>query len=163
MNVTIRRAGKEDVGAIVKLYAEATKLMHELSPAGFGKRLGEPLDLDKESENFTNALDDDKTIILVAEKDAEIAGFVMGVVEDYEDDLLDSPYLTVQYVCVNKKLRRQGIGKALMTELERWAEKKGITNLDLMVWDTNKPAQSLFRKIGYVTLDVRMGKKLKDQ
>ena len=163
MSLTVRQARKEDIREIVRLYAEATKLMHELSPAGFGKRLGEPLDLDKEMDDFTKALDDDKTIILVAQVNADIAGFVMGVVENYEDDLLDSPYLTVQYICVDERFRKQGIGMSLMTEVERWTEKKGITNLDLMVWDTNKPAQSLFRKMGYVALDVRMGKKLKDQ
>ena len=135
--------------------------MHRLSPAGFGERLGEPIDVKKEQESFSQALVDKGTVILVAEKDGEIAGFVMGVIENYPDDLLDSPYLTIQYICVDERFRRTGMGKALMQEVERWALCKGITNLDLMVWDTNTPAQSLFRRMGYVPLDIRMGQKLK--
>lgn len=158
----IRQANTDDIPAIVSLYANATRLMHRLSPQGFGKRLGEPLDLEKEKENFSKALEDDKTVILVAEVDTHVAGFVMGAVEDYQDDLLDSPYLTVQYVCVDEGFRKQGIAKALMKEIEKWAQKEGIANLDLMVWDTNVPARSLFMKMGYVRLDIRMGKKLRN-
>ena len=161
MDYEIRLTRTEDIPGIVNLYAEATKLMHRLSPAGFGERLREPIDVKKEQESFSQALADEGTVILVAEKDGEIAGFVMGVVEYHVDDLVDAPYLTVQYICVDERFRRTGMGKALMQEVERWAVSKGITNLDLMVLDTNTPAQSLFRKMGYVPLDIRMGKKLK--
>ncbi|MBN2379572.1 GNAT family N-acetyltransferase [candidate division WOR-3 bacterium] len=161
MNVTIRHANEADVEAIVRLYAEATKLMYELSPEGFGKRLGEPLDLDEEKENFSKAVDDEKSVILVAEVDGKVEGFVMGVIEEFADDLLDSPYMTVQYICVDEKQRKRGIGKALMVELEKCTTERGITNLDLIVWNGNKPAQSLFGKTGYIPLEIRMGKKLK--
>jgi len=162
MNFEIRQAEKNDASVIVDLYAEATRLMHELSPPGFGKKLGEPLDLEKEKETFTNALDDEKTILLVAEVSEKVAGFVMGVVEDYPDDLLDSPYMTVQYICVDEKYRKRGLGKALMEGIEKRAKDRGITNIDLMVWETNEPARNLFENLGYVALDIRMGKKIRD-
>ena len=67
MSVAIRQAKKDDVVSIVRLYAEVTELMHALSPPGFGRRLAEPLDMNEEKERFTHALDDDKTVVLVAE------------------------------------------------------------------------------------------------
>jgi ribosomal protein S18 acetylase RimI-like enzyme len=161
MNFVVRQAESRDVPTIVKLYAQATKLMHRLSPEGFGKRLGEPVDIEEETESFSKALDDENSVILVAESSGAVAGFIMGVIEDYEDDMLDSPYMTVQYICVDDRFRKQGVGKALMAEIEKSAIEKGIGNMDLLVWDTNTPARALFAKSGFIPLEIRMGKKIK--
>ena len=45
--------------------------------------------------------------------------------------------------------RRRGIGRALMTEIDRWAPGAGIHRLHLTVVATNAPAIALYRALGY--------------
>ncbi len=160
MTFSIRPAKIKDVPSIVALYFEATKLMHQISPDGFGKSMESSLNLEEENKSFTKALDDKDTVILVAEQDRKVAGFIMGVIEYHPDDLLNAPYLTVQYLCVDKKFRRTGIGKSLMKSIENWGNDKGISTLELIVWNNNEPAKALFRSLGYLPLEVRMAKKI---
>lgn len=163
MAFSIRLAKDEDVASIVTLYAEATKLMHQISPDGFGDALGYPINITNETESFTRALNNKETVIFVAEQGGKVIGFVMGVIENHPDDLLNAPYLTVQYICVDKEFRRSGIGKTLMQEIENWAGNKGLSTLELIVWTNNVPAKTLFQGLGYLPLELRMAKKLTDK
>jgi len=162
MTFTIRPAKHEDINSIVTLYAKATKFMHQISPNGFGQALEPPLDIEKERESFASALDDKETVVLVVEQLGKVVGFVMGVVEKYSDDLLSAPYVTVQYLYVDEKFRRAGIAKALMQDVEKWATDKGLYTLELKVWSNNEPAKALFQSLGYLSLEVRMAKRIGD-
>jgi GNAT superfamily N-acetyltransferase len=45
--------------------------------------------------------------------------------------------------------RRQGIGTALMEWAETWAKQRGDREISLQVFQKNKPALSLYGKLGY--------------
>lgn len=52
-------------------------------------------------------------------------------------------------VMVNRPYRRQGVGNLLMKTIERYARKNGRRWLALHVDNGNKPAQSLYNRLGY--------------
>jgi len=47
--------------------------------------------------------------------------------------------------------RSQGIGHALMQQAETWAKERGITEVELSVWEFNQRALALYEKLGYRT------------
>lgn len=62
------------------------------------------------------------------------AGIVIGVKEEYQ---------------------RKGIASALLKEADRWAEKSGITRLELTVVKENEKAIALYKKVGFVEEGIR--------
>lgn len=156
----VRPAEVKDIDAVSRLNMEATELMRALSPQGFGEALAARLDTHEEKRFFEEASSDDNTALLVAELEGEVRGFVMGVVETHGDDLITPPFVTVQFIVVDERFRRSGVGRSLMNAVEDWARSRGATALDLAVWASNHPAQNLFSKSGYVPLEVRMAKRL---
>jgi ribosomal protein S18 acetylase RimI-like enzyme len=45
--------------------------------------------------------------------------------------------------------RRQGIGRALMLAAEQWTRERGVTSVELIVWDFNREALQLYEQLGY--------------
>ncbi|MFH1227166.1 MAG: GNAT family N-acetyltransferase [Planctomycetota bacterium] len=160
MKLLIRPANKKDIDSIVALSGQTARLMRQISPAGFGKTLSQPIDIKKETKWYRQAVGDKEKAVFVAERNGKVRGYLMGVIEKYPDDLLEPPYLTVQYLCVDKKSRRLGIGQALMREIEKWARNKKISTLELIVYNNNHPARELFHKMRYLPLEIRMAKRL---
>ena len=59
--------------------------------------------------------------------------------------------------------RRQGIGSALMHHAEDWARARGDRQIGLQVFESNQPALSLYRQLGYQTQSLWMVKPLYPQ
>lgn len=157
----IRKAGEGDVERIAFLSVDTTSLMSSLCPEGFGEGLRSRLNVEDEKKVFTEALADDDTGLFVAESAGEVIGFVTAVVERYSDDHITAPFVTVQFLAVEKSSRRKGVGKALLEAAEDWARSKEISTVDLIVWASNEPAKALFREQGFISLETRMARKIK--
>jgi ribosomal protein S18 acetylase RimI-like enzyme len=56
--------------------------------------------------------------------------------------------------------RRQGIGKALMQYVEKWAIARGDRQIGLQVFQSNQPALNLYNQLGYQTQSLWMLKEL---
>ena len=56
--------------------------------------------------------------------------------------------------------RRRGIGSALMHHAEDWARERGDRQIGLQVFQSNQPALSLYRQLGYHTQSLWMVKSL---
>ncbi|MFQ6016468.1 MAG: GNAT family N-acetyltransferase [Anaerolineae bacterium] len=81
---------------------------------------------------------------LVAEEKQEIKGYL---------DMTVQPWQRAGWInnmAVAKRLRRQGIGSALMQEAIRWAEQRRLRALMLETQTKNYPAISFYRKHGFV-------------
>ncbi|MEI2422417.1 GNAT family N-acetyltransferase, partial [Arthrospira platensis SPKY2] len=52
-------------------------------------------------------------------------------------------------VYVHPEHRRRGIGAALMNYGEQWTKTRGDRQISLQVFTNNKPALSLYEKLGY--------------
>lgn len=136
-NVTIRPAGPADVEALVGLLQELFAIEHDFC-----------FDPDKHRQGLQCLLANvDGCCVLVAERQAEVVGMVTaqvvistaegGAVGWVED-------LVVRYDC-----RGQGIGRKLLASIETWAERKGLTRLQLLADRDNRPALRFYDDAGW--------------
>jgi ribosomal protein S18 acetylase RimI-like enzyme len=162
MRISMRLAQKTDATELAGLFIKAQKLIWELSPQGFGEALKISSSRKNEEQRFIEELKDKRQVTFVAlSEDRDIVGFITGCIEKYSDDLLTAPYLTLAYIYVDEKCRRQGVAQSLIQQLSAWAVKKKIKTMELTVWSNNEKAKNLFINSGYLPLQIRMAKKLK--
>lgn len=103
-----------------------------INEAGFKKLIHE--DTDRPSNVF-----------LVAEAGGRIAGF-----SRCEGNVLKRSAHKVEFgVCVLKEFWGFGIGKNLLNESIRWADKNGIKKMTLCVLETNENAIKLYKAAGF--------------
>ncbi len=63
----------------------------------------------------------------------------------------------IMNVGVLKECRRQGVGAALLEHLEEYCTNEEIFEINLEVRESNIPARSLYRKMGYEEISIRKG------
>lgn len=95
----------------------------------------------------------DPDLFLVAEQDERIVGAVMGG--------YDGRRGLVYHLAVAPEVRRLGLGKALMDEVEARLREKGCLKCYLLVTKDNAEALSFYRELGWEVMDMHlMGKAL---
>lgn len=92
--------------------------------------------------------DDCDCAFLVAESDGKIVGYVFCLVDH---EILDDPaeYVQVLDIVVTEPFRKQGLGKRLMAEVDRFAEEREIARISLMVLSANEDAVAFYRTLGF--------------
>ena len=88
-----------------------------------------------------NILPEDVLVILI-EVNAVPGG--CGCLRQYDDQSYELKRMFVQ-----KEFRGMGIGKRILTELERWSEERGITRIILETGHNQPEAIALYKKTGY--------------
>ena len=92
-------------------------------------------------------------LFLVATVDSEIVGTAMGGYDGHRG--------WVYYVAISRQRRKQGIGAALMAEVEERLGKMGCPKLNLQVRASNEDVIAFYKKLGYnVEERVSMAKRL---
>ncbi|MDH5449294.1 MAG: GNAT family N-acetyltransferase [Candidatus Bathyarchaeota archaeon] len=100
-------------------------------------------------EQIARLLENPNTISLGAWILEEVAGFIIGSIEDLDETKAGHVYT----LDIAVKHRRQGIGLRLLTELERIFTAKGVETCYLEVGVDNVAARELYRKQGYTEVD----------
>ena len=160
MAIEVRLARPEDIPAIAALHRLSRERLARFIPPRPGSTFHDSLQAGEEDALFREQLADDDCLLAVAELDGRYCGFISATVQPYEDDLLHSPYLTIEFVEVEPGLSGQGVGTQLIQAAENFARLRGIRNVDLQVWQDNPRAQSLYGRLGYSPLEIRMYKLL---
>lgn len=94
-----------------------------------------------------------RELFLVAEQDGRIVGSAMAGYDGHRG--------WVYYVAVAPDRRRQGIGTALMDEVERGLARIGCPKLNLQVRADNEAVVAFYRRLGYAVEErISMGKRL---
>ena len=108
----------------------------------------EPSDIEKMKEKFDEINTKEDYIILSAEKDNKLIGSVMGIVcqELYGPC---QPFLVVENLVVAKESQKKGVGKALMSEIEKYAKEKDCRQIILVTESDRTDALSFYPKIGF--------------
>ena len=60
-------------------------------------------------------------------------------------------YAEVDTLVVTKRARHQGIGRALVEHVHRWAAAEGVVEVQVVVWEFNVAAIGLYERRGYAT------------
>ncbi len=87
---------------------------------------------------------------IVAEVDGELCGFALFF-HTYST-FLTQPGLYLEDVFVSPEYRRQGIGKALMTQVAKIAHDRGCGRLEWSVLDWNQSAIDFYHSLGATVL-----------
>ena len=135
MSILITRATIEhykDVGALFDLYRQFYKYKTNL----------------KASTKFIkDRINQNESFILICFYKKEPAGFVQ-LYETF-DSLNINKKLILYDLYVDKKYRKNGIGRKLMDRAKKLAKFKKIQNIELSTAKNNKKAQSLYESLDY--------------
>jgi aminoglycoside 6'-N-acetyltransferase I len=99
---------------------------------------------------FENGDDDGSDSILVWERvDGTLGGFVAYGVRDHGDGCDTHPVPWIEGWWVAHDLRRTGVGRALVAEVERWARARGYTELGSDTWLENTASIAAHEALGF--------------
>lgn len=156
--VPIRPAGPADIKAMGRLGALLVRTHHELDPdrfiaatpqteQGYGSFLG-------------RQLDEPNIIILVAERDGEVAGYTYAGVEGNDYMSLRGPAGVLYDIVVDAAHRRLGVGRALLEATLEALKARGVPRVVLSTAERNESAQRLFARAGFRRTMIEMTREL---
>jgi GNAT superfamily N-acetyltransferase len=159
MSIQIRRAEERDLPVLGRLGAQLVRTHHDFDPLrfmapgpsieeGYGWFLG-------------SQLGEADTLVLVAERDGEVLGYVFAGLEPQSWKELRDPAGFIHDLLVVDEARGQGVGARLLEEAASWLEAQGAPRVMLWTAQANEPAQALFRKLGFRPTMVEMTRERK--
>lgn len=119
-----------------------TPAIHDLNTREMGYDY--PADLTKQKIEKVLASDKDK--IFVAVLDGHVIGYVHA--NDY-DVLYAPPMKNIMGIAVARRFQQQGVGKALLAAVEKWAQDTGASGVRLVSGSTRTGAHEFYRRCGY--------------
>ena len=135
MSIVITRATKghyKDVGALFDLYRQFYKYKTNLKAS---------------TKYIKDRINQNESFIFICFYKKEPAGFVQ-LYETF-DSLNINKKLILYDLYVDRKYRKNGIGRKLMNEAKKLAKFKKIQNIELSTAKNNKKAQSLYESLDY--------------
>lgn len=152
--ITIRQARDDDRGFIDELGAETA--LTTISPI-------RPVSKDGAVRAYRRMAQfcrrREGTVVLVAERRSERAGFLM-LITDIPDDVTQSDQGFVAYVAVAEGQRGQGVGRALIQAAVTECKRRDLPHLSLMVSSDNRSARSLYQDEAFLEERILMTRAL---
>ena len=132
--MNIRQAKKSDYPTLVNLM----------------KDLGYPTTIDKLEIRFDAILEKDNYYTLVAELDGKVVGMAGSYTSLFYEH--DGFYVRLVAFVVDRNYRRMGVGKALLKEVENWAEESGAVAVVLNSGNRDEriDAHLFYTNMGYL-------------
>lgn len=157
-DITIRPATLADEAALGRYGAALMRQHHALDPerfvlaeqpeAGYGRFL-------------VSEIGDPDSMVLVAERDGEIVGYIYAALEPMSWKELRAACGYVHDVFIDDRVRHQGVARRLMRAAIEWATSRGMPRLVLSTAAGNTLAQRLFESLGFRRTMVEMALELK--
>lgn len=151
----IRVARSEDADGIGSLWLELVEYHRSLDenmpqPSPDGSH--------RYAQRIRYTLDDETNLVLVAEEDTVMVGYILGMVIDLLPDVfLAERAGMVADVFVRPEWRGQGVGTALMSAMRDWFVLRGVTHYELYVAAVNAQGRRFWEKtMGGVPVMLRM-------
>ena len=146
MELEFRRAGTDDLDALVALYGAAAQDMREKGIDQWDEYYPdrEILAEDVESGDMTLGLLDGQlacAYVVNREYDPE---YELGAWEHTEGD-----FCVLHRLCVNPQLQGRGLARQAMARMEKNARDQGFDSVRLDVFSQNLHAQRLYERLGY--------------
>lgn len=101
----------------------------------------------RSTEYFSSIMD--KDVILVAEIDSTLAGFIQFGHPSYKDLSFEKGDIELNKVYVNQAFQGQGLGKQLMEAMLTHSRAKDARNIYLDVFTENDKAINMYKKFGF--------------
>ena len=158
MKPTIREAREADIDGIAALFRETYHFHYRSAPEIFAS-VADTLDM---RGLVSGIMANPDAVLLMAVVDEHTVGVshVRKEAVSPETGFRELSYAKIADLVVTQSLRNRGIGKALIKASEDWAGEQGLTTMQLMVWDFNKPAMDLYESNGFSPVSHIFSKKL---
>jgi GNAT superfamily N-acetyltransferase len=157
--ISIRLAQDKDFEGYCDLYLQVNTIHAEAHPEIFQPTRQAPTS----REEYRDQLVDPLHCTWIALEEDQPVGFCHVILREAPPLTIMTPrrFVVVDTLSVDAAHRRQGIGRALMAEAERWAREQGAQAMDLSVYDFIHGAIGLYESLGYRSIHKRMSKSLK--
>lgn len=123
---------------------------HDLSSLAdlFRQFWGKNSSLEKMRTTFARLATNPAYILLTAKQEERLVGFVMGIIcEELYGDC--KPFMVIEDLIVDKKQRRNGVGSALMQELEKSAIAYDCYQILFVTEEDRMEAHQFYESLGY--------------
>ncbi len=150
----IRRAEEKDIPAVIRLLQEVLELHAKIRPdifiSGTTKYTGEEL-----LEIFR---DDARPVFVASDEADNVLGYAFCILkhQPFSNNMVPFTSLFIDDLCVDEKLRGQGIGKALFAFVKEEAVRRGCREVTLNVWEGNENARSFYENLGMKPKETQM-------
>lgn len=142
----VRRATSDDLGTLGKLAADLVRFHHAIDP----ERFFLPTGVEEGYRRWLGTeIQSPEAIVLVAELDGAIVGYVYGRLEKRDFNMLLAQHAALHDVLVVESARRSHAAEALVRRFAELAAEHGTPRVVLHTATSNERAQALFRKIGF--------------
>ena len=144
--LTIRAGQVADLGTLISMWKQLDDHVINETKNNYLRQRDDSY-ISEIKNTLGELLDGRNTIILVAERDGDIIGFITAHIETLpwfkpSTGLLGSCW-------VNEKERDCGVGRQLVNHAESWLKKRKVINIQVC-WDSgNKVANGFWTKNGY--------------
>ena len=154
----IRRATSADLDAAARLGALLLRVHYEFDQ----KRFMQPGPGSEEGYTWflRSQLDNPDALMLVAERDHEIVGYLYASIEPLNWKELRERAGFVHDILVTEESRGGGTAQALMDEAFTWMRAKNVPRVLLWTAAPNDRARRLFERLGFRPTMVEMTKEL---
>jgi GNAT superfamily N-acetyltransferase len=145
--VHVRPATHADLTALGRLGAHLMRVHYAFDPRRFVAPVGDP---EAGYAAFLGSqLDAGDAVVLVAERDGAIVGYVYAGIEPFSWKELRDTAGFVHDVVVDAAERRTGVGAVLIGAAVAWVRTQGVRSVMLWTAAPNDRAQRLFERLGF--------------
>ena len=146
MNSIIRKATIEDLNSINQIFINSYK--KQKKPEYFKENISVFLTKPK----FEELIIKDSFIILIAEKESRILGFILGEILKYEETEENElrNFAILRQINVIEEEQRQGIGTLLFSEFKEICNNRNIFDFELLSWEYLN-VKEFYSKLGFKT------------
>jgi GNAT superfamily N-acetyltransferase len=154
MNLTVRRAGSEDLERIDELLRQVCNVHHRGRPDIFkqdGRKYNRP-----ELEIILE--DDSRPVFVGVDECGQVQGYCFCVIIEHEEGgaLHSRRELYIDDLCVDERARGGGIGRKIFSYIKEYARSIGCYHLTLNVWACNESAMQFYESMGMHMLKKEM-------
>ena len=148
--LTIRAATADDAAGIARVYMESAEYHARLEPDRYRLPSLDAITAQYRERGRLSRTNGD-AITLVAELDAQVAGFVDARLDRSPDPMhRDLTYCHIVEIAVAVQHQGQGIGERLLTAAEDWGRQRGAQLASLEFLAANTRASAFYqRRMGY--------------
>lgn len=155
---SIRRATREDLPTIGRLGALLVQLHHDFDPRRFIAATS------KTESGYAwflgTQLEKPDVIVLVAERDGKMIGYVYASVEGWDYMSLRGPAGVLSDIVVDPEYRGQGVGHMLLDATLSALKERGAPRVVLSTAEGNERAQHVFERAGFRRTMIEMTREL---
>ncbi len=114
------------------------------------------------TQRTRNFIDTEEHLALVAERNGEPVGFLLGKISENHPTALNKKIGDLSSLFVHEDLRGQGVGKRLCDRFKTFCSHHNVAQITVEAASFNYPTHEFYHRLGYVDYSVTMRLKLEE-